>query len=422
MVSGEVVRIDKDEVLVDIGYKSEGVIPSTELSIRRSVDPAEEVSLGERVDALVLTKEDQEGRLLLSKKRARFEKAWRKIEAAAESGEPVDGNGDRGRQGRADPRPRRARLPARLAGRHPARPQPRRVQGPDARVQGDRAQPQPQQRRAVAPRRARGGAQGGSRADPRPPPARRGGGGQDLQHRRLRRLRRPRRDRRADPHLRALLEPRQPPLRGALGGRDGQREGARHRPRAPADLARPEADAGGSVAAGARGVPPGRRARGQGHEGGRLRRLRRDHSGRRGAGPHLGARRAPRREPERGRLARRRDLGQDPRDRREPPPDLAQREARRAAEPSPPRPDAAGADRRGGGDAGGSARPRRIRGGLSGAAAPAGGRAGGRRRARRPASRPRRTRAPDRRAVAPPPDINRQQPVASQAGSPLSSA
>jgi small subunit ribosomal protein S1 len=91
VVSGEVVRIDKDEVLVDIGYKSEGVIPSTELSIRRSVDPAEEVSLGEHVDALVLTKEDQEGRLVLSKKRARFEKAWRKIEAAAESGEPVEG-------------------------------------------------------------------------------------------------------------------------------------------------------------------------------------------------------------------------------------------------------------------------------------------------------------------------------------------
>jgi small subunit ribosomal protein S1 len=92
VVSGEVVRIDKDEVLVDIGYKSEGVIPSHELSIRRSVDPAEEVSLGEQVDALVLTKEDQEGRLILSKKRARFEKAWRKIEAAAETGEPVEGS------------------------------------------------------------------------------------------------------------------------------------------------------------------------------------------------------------------------------------------------------------------------------------------------------------------------------------------
>ena len=92
VVNGEVVRIDKDEVLVDIGYKSEGVIPAHELSIRRSVDPSDEVDLGEQVDALVLTKEDQEGRLILSKKRARFEKAWRKIEAAAETGEPVEGS------------------------------------------------------------------------------------------------------------------------------------------------------------------------------------------------------------------------------------------------------------------------------------------------------------------------------------------
>jgi small subunit ribosomal protein S1 len=92
VVNGKVVRIDKDEVLVDIGYKSEGVIPSNELSIRKSVDPAEEVELGEEVDALVLTKEDAEGRLVLSKKRARFEKAWRRIEVAAESGEPVEGS------------------------------------------------------------------------------------------------------------------------------------------------------------------------------------------------------------------------------------------------------------------------------------------------------------------------------------------
>ena len=91
VVTGRVVRIDADEVLVDIGYKSEGVIPSNELSIRKSVDPSEEVELGEEVDALVLTKEDQDGRLILSKKRARFEKAWRNIERAAESGEPVEG-------------------------------------------------------------------------------------------------------------------------------------------------------------------------------------------------------------------------------------------------------------------------------------------------------------------------------------------
>src|SRR6266480_1966045 len=92
VVTGKVVRIDADEVLVDIGYKSEGVIPAHELSIRKSVDPSDEVELGEEVDALVLTKEDQDGRLILSKKRARFERAWRRIEAAAESGEPVEGN------------------------------------------------------------------------------------------------------------------------------------------------------------------------------------------------------------------------------------------------------------------------------------------------------------------------------------------
>jgi small subunit ribosomal protein S1 len=91
VVHGTVVRVDKDEVLVDIGYKSEGVIPLAELSIRRSVNPLDEVRLGEEVDALVLTKEDAEGRLILSKKRARFEMAWKAIEAAAESGDPVDG-------------------------------------------------------------------------------------------------------------------------------------------------------------------------------------------------------------------------------------------------------------------------------------------------------------------------------------------
>src|SRR5207302_1143556 len=83
---------DLDPALpVDVGYKSEGVIPVSELSIRRSVNPADEVALGDEVDALVLTKEDAEGRLILSKKRARFELAWKNIEGAAESGDPVLG-------------------------------------------------------------------------------------------------------------------------------------------------------------------------------------------------------------------------------------------------------------------------------------------------------------------------------------------
>src|SRR5688500_7112818 len=91
VVSGKVVRVDKDDVLVDIGYKSEGVILVAELSIRRSVNPADEVQLGDEIDALVMTKEDAEGRLILSKKCARLEMAWKRIEEAAESGEPVEG-------------------------------------------------------------------------------------------------------------------------------------------------------------------------------------------------------------------------------------------------------------------------------------------------------------------------------------------
>ncbi len=91
VVNGTVVRVDKDEVLVDIGYKSEGVIPVSELSIRRSVNPEDEVTVGDEVAALVLTKEDAEGRLILSKKRARFEIAWKAIETAHEKGDPVTG-------------------------------------------------------------------------------------------------------------------------------------------------------------------------------------------------------------------------------------------------------------------------------------------------------------------------------------------
>ena len=91
MVSGIVVKIDRDEVLLDIGYKSEGVIPSRELSIRNDVNPAEVVSLGESIEALVLTKEDKEGRLVLSKKRAQYERAWGDIEAKKEAEAVVEG-------------------------------------------------------------------------------------------------------------------------------------------------------------------------------------------------------------------------------------------------------------------------------------------------------------------------------------------
>lgn len=84
VVSGKVVRVDRDEVLVDIGYKSEGVIPARELSVRYGVSPEDIVKVGDTIDALVLQKEDKEGRLILSKKRAEYERVWQRLEAIKE--------------------------------------------------------------------------------------------------------------------------------------------------------------------------------------------------------------------------------------------------------------------------------------------------------------------------------------------------
>ncbi|MFN0092457.1 MAG: 30S ribosomal protein S1 [Acidimicrobiales bacterium] len=91
IVEGVVVKVDRDEVLLDIGYKSEGVIPARELSIRNDVDPHEVVKLGEHVEALVLQKEDKDGRLVLSKKRAQYERAWGTIEGIKERDGVVKG-------------------------------------------------------------------------------------------------------------------------------------------------------------------------------------------------------------------------------------------------------------------------------------------------------------------------------------------
>jgi len=91
IVEGIIVKVDRDEVLLDIGYKTEGVIPSRELSIKHDVDPSEVVSVGDAVEALVLQKEDKEGRLILSKKRAQSERAWGTIEKIKEEDGVVTG-------------------------------------------------------------------------------------------------------------------------------------------------------------------------------------------------------------------------------------------------------------------------------------------------------------------------------------------
>ena len=91
LVIGSVVRIGRDEVLLDIGYKTEGVIPAKELSIKKDADPEDVVKLGDEIEALVITKEDKEGRLMLSKKRAQYERAWGEIEKIKEADGVVEG-------------------------------------------------------------------------------------------------------------------------------------------------------------------------------------------------------------------------------------------------------------------------------------------------------------------------------------------
>ena len=92
IVSGTVVKVDRDEVLLDIGYKTEGVIPSKELSIKHDVDPFDVVRVGDEIEALVQQKEDKEGRLILSKKRAQYERAWGTIEKIKEEDGVVSGS------------------------------------------------------------------------------------------------------------------------------------------------------------------------------------------------------------------------------------------------------------------------------------------------------------------------------------------
>jgi len=91
IVEGTIVNVDSEGALVDIGYKSEGFIPTRELSIRNNVDPEEMVKVGDRVESVVLDKEDDEGRLILSKKRAMYERAWGRIQKVADQDGTVEG-------------------------------------------------------------------------------------------------------------------------------------------------------------------------------------------------------------------------------------------------------------------------------------------------------------------------------------------
>lgn len=90
-VKGVVVQVSDDEVLVDIGGKSEGILPKRELSFSEAEDIRAHFKPGDEVEVVVIRAEDEEGRPVLSKRRIDQDKTWEKIEAAKESGEIITG-------------------------------------------------------------------------------------------------------------------------------------------------------------------------------------------------------------------------------------------------------------------------------------------------------------------------------------------
>src|SRR5512140_1245824 len=85
IVHGKVLAIDEKDVLVDIGFKSEGIIPLSEFA-----DPSS-IHVGDEIEVYLEKMENQDGLIVLSKQRADFVKVWDRVKEAAEKGEVVEG-------------------------------------------------------------------------------------------------------------------------------------------------------------------------------------------------------------------------------------------------------------------------------------------------------------------------------------------
>jgi 4-hydroxy-3-methylbut-2-enyl diphosphate reductase len=91
IVTGTVVHVGQDEVMVDVGAKSEGIIPARELSCCEVTSIQDIVKVGDKIEVYVLKAEDNEGKLILSKEKADAEKSWTRLEEVLETQEPVEG-------------------------------------------------------------------------------------------------------------------------------------------------------------------------------------------------------------------------------------------------------------------------------------------------------------------------------------------
>ena len=90
VVTGTVVKINSDEVMVDVGGKSEGVIPIKELSFQKDPDVEEIVKVGDEIQVMVIKMENNEGHMVLSKKRADQEKAMDELQQKFENSEVIE--------------------------------------------------------------------------------------------------------------------------------------------------------------------------------------------------------------------------------------------------------------------------------------------------------------------------------------------
>ena len=85
VTEGTVISVDKKEVIVNIGYKSDGIIPASEFRY----NPA--LKVGDKVEVYVENQEDRKGQLILSHKKARLSKSWERVNAALENEEVIQG-------------------------------------------------------------------------------------------------------------------------------------------------------------------------------------------------------------------------------------------------------------------------------------------------------------------------------------------
>ena len=86
LVRGRVLYVGNDEVLVDVGYKSDGRIPIHEIGLRSGQSPSDVLKPGDEIDVYVLRVDENEGGVLLSKRRADVELTWRRLEEARNEG------------------------------------------------------------------------------------------------------------------------------------------------------------------------------------------------------------------------------------------------------------------------------------------------------------------------------------------------